>query len=184
MLLSRECFSSMLGAAHLDVLARRLPDDVVWLVLEHAASTRLQAAARGRLVRHPSLTAERRFGFEPLPRAPGARHTSYAYHGGGGGGREPYAAALARWCAALGPGAYSLETNLRFDDGSFSSTITTLLVPRRGLVRWRTPHLKFVDSHVRFFEREHGPARCVVLVAPRELRCRVGQGEGPKKISA
>ena len=144
----------------LRVLGSRLPLDVAMLVLEHGASTTVQAAVRCWLARYP-LPRTPRHGFVPCGEG------EYAYEGG-----TPVGGALERWCGALRQGAYRLDVTLSFADGAVVCIPAGVAVGPRGVRCWHAPLLRELGMLQRAFEPHHGAAR-VRLSAARSACCGV-----------
>ena len=144
----------------LRVLGSRLPLDVAMLVLEHGASTTVQAAVRRWLARYP-LPRTPRHGFVPCGEG------EYAYEGG-----TPVGGALERWCGALRQGAYRLDVTLSFADGAVVCIPAGVAVGPTGVRCWHAPLLRELGMLQRAFEPHHGAAR-VRLSAARSACCGV-----------
>ena len=142
----------------LHVLGSRLPLDVARLVLEHGASTTIQARARGLLARRGPLPSRVRHGFAPCDEG------EYAYEGTG-----PVGESLARWCGALRPGVYWLDVSLSYADGTVTYIPAGFAVGPTGVRCWHAPLLRELAMLQHAFEPHHGAAR---------VRVRVGRGGG------
>ena len=130
----------------LQALSSRLPLELARLVVEHRASTTIQARVRGRLSR--SLPRVTRHGLVPLSNG------EYAFDGA-----SPVGDSLERWCSSLPPGAYGLDVCLRYDDGTVTCVPACLSVRSNGACSWRDPLLRELSMLQHAFEPHHWSAR-------------------------